>query len=155
MKKSAMQIIRAGVMSIMRHCMQIPSADQMLFQQHEITTEKLLHMWDFLSLTGLTGAACDCCRKKIPLPWWSGHQSRRTSLWLRSQTRPGKPRALPLEGEGLDLLPNQSSWAQSNPAGLRQVCTTVEQPLFFLCANYILFTEQVTCSILSPSPSAH
>lgn len=34
MKKSAMQIISTGVMSIMRHCMQSLKADQMLFQQH-------------------------------------------------------------------------------------------------------------------------
>lgn len=33
MKKSAMQIISTGVMSVMRHCMQILRADQMLFQQ--------------------------------------------------------------------------------------------------------------------------
>lgn len=39
MKKSAMQIIRTGVMSIMRHCMQIPSTDQMLLQQHELKSQ--------------------------------------------------------------------------------------------------------------------
>lgn len=34
-----MQIIRTGVMSIMRHCMQTLRADQMLFQQHELKSQ--------------------------------------------------------------------------------------------------------------------